>query len=44
MARVVTGDSPKSVLTQSVSNLPAAIVAQADLAVAAHPINDYQIW
>lgn len=40
MARNVTGDSPKSVFTQSVSNLPAAIVAQADLASAAHPIND----
>lgn len=40
MARDVTGDSPKSVNTQSVSMLPMAIVAQVDLASAAHPIND----
>ena len=40
MARNVTGDSPKSVQTQSVSMLPVAIVTQANLASAAHPIND----
>lgn len=40
MPRNVTGDSPKSVQTQSVSMLPVAIVTQADLTRAAHPIND----
>lgn len=40
MARNITGDSPKSVQTQSVSMLPVAIVTQANLASAAHPIND----
>lgn len=40
MPRNVTGDSPKSVQTQSVSMLPVAIVTQVDLASAAHPIND----
>lgn len=40
MARNVTGDSPKSVHTQSVSMLPVAIVAEVDLNSSAHPIND----
>lgn len=40
MARNVTGDSPKSVQTQSVSMLPVAVVAEEDLTIAAHPIND----
>lgn len=40
MPRNITGDSPKSVQTYSVSMLPVAIIAQADLASAAHPIND----
>lgn len=40
MPRNITGDSPKSVQTQSVSMLPVAIVTQANLASAAHPIND----
>lgn len=40
MARNVTGDSPKSVQTQSVSMLPVAIVAEVDLSSAAHSIND----
>lgn len=40
MARNVTGDSPKSVQTQSVSMLPVAIVAERDLSSAAHSIND----
>lgn len=40
MPRNITGDSPKSVQTQSVSMLPVAIVTQVNLASAAHPIND----
>ena len=40
MARNVTGDSPKSVQTQSVSMLPVAIVTQENLSSASHPIND----
>lgn len=40
MPRNVTGDSPKSVQTQSVSMLPVAIVTQASLFNASHPIND----
>lgn len=40
MARNVTGDSPKSVQTQSVSMLPVAVVTQVNLSSAAHPIND----
>lgn len=40
MPRNVTGDSPKSVQTQCVSMLPVAIVTQANLSSAAHPIND----
>ena len=40
MPRNVTGDSPKSVQTQSVSMLPVAVVTQKDLSSAAHPIND----
>lgn len=40
MARNVTGDSPKSVHTQSVSMLPVAVVTQENLAKRAHPIND----
>lgn len=40
MARDVTGDSPKSVNTLSVSMLPFAHVSQAVLASAASPIND----
>lgn len=40
MARNVTGDSPKSVHTQSVSMLPVAVVAMGDLSNAAHSIND----
>lgn len=40
MPRNVTGDSPKSVQTQSVSMLPVAIVTQANLSSASHPIND----
>lgn len=40
MARNVTGDSPKSVHTQSVSMLPVAVVTMVDLSSAAHPIND----
>lgn len=40
MPRNVTGDSPKSVQTQSVSMLPVAIVTQENLAKKAHPIND----
>lgn len=40
MPRNITGDSPKSVQTQSVSMLPVAIVTQVNLASASHPIND----
>lgn len=40
MPRNVTGDSPKSVQTQSVSMLPVAIVTQANLSNSSHPIND----
>lgn len=40
MPRNITGDAPTSVNTQSVSNLPVAQVTQAQLASAAHPIND----
>lgn len=40
MPRNVTGDSPKSVQTQSVSMLPVAIVTQVNLSSASHPIND----
>lgn len=40
MARNVTGDSPKSIQTQSVSMLPVAVVTQGNLAKKAHPIND----
>lgn len=40
MAREITGDSPKSVNTESVSMLPFAHVSQAVLASASSPIND----
>lgn len=40
MVRNVTGDAPKSVNTLAVSSLPMAIVTQAQLASATHPIND----
>lgn len=40
MARDVTGDSPKSVHTQSVSMLPVAVVTKTNLSSAAHSIND----
>lgn len=40
MARNVTGDSPKSVQTQSVSMLPVAVVTQENLTKKGHPIND----
>ncbi|WPJ55268.1 hypothetical protein RCIP0089_00005 [Klebsiella phage RCIP0089] len=40
MPRNITGDSPKSVQTQSVSMLPVAVVTQENLAEKAHPIND----